>query len=157
MYATVLFDLDHMLLDSDESERLAFAATMAGAGAMKTGLEAMRLGGVIYVAPFFFVLNPALVGEAPAWEVMLTLSTALLGIWFLSCGLQGHFSLIGSFPDGAAGMALRLLLVVGGLCIAAPGGDWIGLSHWALVGVGVVLAAPAILVAATRRNMAASP
>ena len=33
MYATVLFDLDHMLLDSDESERLAFAATMAGAGA----------------------------------------------------------------------------------------------------------------------------
>ncbi len=33
------------------------AATMAGAGPMRTGLEAMRLGGVIYVAPFFFVLN----------------------------------------------------------------------------------------------------
>ncbi len=32
MYSTVLFDLDHMLLDSDESERLAFAATMAAAG-----------------------------------------------------------------------------------------------------------------------------
>jgi YjjG family noncanonical pyrimidine nucleotidase len=33
VYATVLFDLDHMLLDSDASERLAFAATMAGADA----------------------------------------------------------------------------------------------------------------------------
>lgn len=33
MYSTVLFDLDHMLLDSDASERLAFVSTMAEAGA----------------------------------------------------------------------------------------------------------------------------
>ncbi|MEO1612327.1 MAG: TRAP transporter permease, partial [Pseudomonadota bacterium] len=112
----------------------------------------MRLGGVIYVAPFFFVLNPALVGEAPAWEVMLSLSAALIGIWFLSCGLQGHFSLVGPIPEGAAGAILRLLLVVGGLCMAAPGGDWIGLSHGMLIAVGFAFAAPAILIALTRRR-----
>ena len=39
------------------------AATMAGAGAFRTGVEAMKLGGVIYIAPFFFVLNPALIGQ----------------------------------------------------------------------------------------------
>ncbi|MEE4347784.1 MAG: TRAP transporter fused permease subunit, partial [Paracoccaceae bacterium] len=48
----------------------AFAAsTMAGSNPIATGFEAMRLGGVIYIMPFFFVLNPALVGQAPAWEV----------------------------------------------------------------------------------------
>ncbi|MEL7464952.1 MAG: TRAP transporter fused permease subunit [Pseudomonadota bacterium] len=128
------------------------AATMAGAGAMKTGLEAMRLGGVIYVAPFFFVLNPALVGEAAAWEVTVSLSAALIGIWFLSCGLQGHFSLVGPIPEGASGAILRILLVIGGLCMAAPGGDWIGLSHGMLIAVGFAFAAPALLVALMRRR-----
>jgi YjjG family noncanonical pyrimidine nucleotidase len=32
MYETILFDLDHTLLDSDESERLAYAHTAAKAG-----------------------------------------------------------------------------------------------------------------------------
>ena len=113
---------------------------------MRTGLEAMRLGGVIYVAPFFFVLNPALVGEAPAWEVALTLTTALIGIWLISSALQGHLSPIGRLPEGAAGIALRFLLAIGGLCLAAPGGGELGLSHWALTGIGLALAAPALMV-----------
>ena len=131
------------------------AATMAGAGPMRTGLEAMRLGGVIYVAPFFFVLNPALVGEAPAWEVALTLSTALLGIWLISCAMQGYLSLIGGFPDGPAGVILRVLLGVGGLMLAAPGGGELGLSHWTLVAIGLGLAAPAVIVASMRGRAAA--
>ncbi len=126
------------------------AATMAGAGPMRTGLEAMRLGGVIYVAPFFFVLNPALVGEAPAAEVIATLTTALLGIWLISSALQGHVSLVGSLGHGPGGLALRALLAVGGLALAAPGGGELGLSHWALAALGLAVAAPALIYARTR-------
>jgi TRAP transporter 4TM/12TM fusion protein len=123
------------------------AATMAGCSPMRAGLEAMRLGGVIYVAPFFFVLNPALVGEAPAWEVMLTLSTALIGIWLISSSLQSHVSLIGNVRDGAVGWLQRALLLAGGLMLAAPGGGETGLSHWAMTAIGLALAAPALLLA----------
>ncbi|MEM7545715.1 MAG: TRAP transporter fused permease subunit [Pseudomonadota bacterium] len=123
------------------------AATMSGAGPMKTGLEAMRLGGVIYVAPFFFVLNPALVGEAPAWEVALTLSTALIGIWFISAALQGHISLVGGFGKGMLGTCLRTAIGVGGLLMAMPGGGELGISHTALTVAGIALATPALIYA----------
>ena len=86
------------------------AATMAGSSPFRTGLEAMRLGGVIYVAPFFFVLNPALVGEAPLPEVVVATGTALIGVWFISAALQGHVSFIGGFSGDMKGMGLRVLL-----------------------------------------------
>ncbi|MEO1191627.1 MAG: TRAP transporter fused permease subunit [Pseudomonadota bacterium] len=124
------------------------AATMARTGPMGVGLEAMRLGGVIYVAPFFFVLNPALVGEGTTVEVITTLITALIGVTFLGSGLQGQIPLVGPLPEGTmGGLLLRLLLVFGGLICAAPGGEWIGLSHMALTGVGILVALPALLVA----------
>ena len=116
------------------------AATMAGAGPMRTGYEAMRLGGVIYLAPFLFVLNPALVGQAPAWEVFGSLTAALTGIWFIAAAMQGYVSFLGGFPPGPAGVALRLMLAAGGLVIALPGGALTGFSHWTLAAIGAALA-----------------
>ncbi len=123
------------------------AATMARTGPMGVGLAAMRLGGVIYVAPFFFVLNPALIGEGSFIEVTVTLITALIGVTFLGSGLQGYVPLLGRIPDTVFGQGLKLLLVVGGLFCAAPGGDWIGVSHLALTGFGILVAAPALITA----------
>jgi TRAP-type uncharacterized transport system fused permease subunit len=98
----------------------AFAAsTLAGANAMKTGFEAMRLGGVIYILPFFFVLNPALVGQAPAWEVGVALASAMIGVAMISAALQGYVSLVGPVR-GTAALPLRILLFLGGLLIAKP-------------------------------------
>ncbi|QIE57790.1 TRAP transporter fused permease subunit [Pikeienuella piscinae] len=127
------------------------AATMAGAGPMRTGLEAMRLGGVIYVAPFLFILNPALVGEGSALEIMLTLSTALCGIWLISSALQGHVSLIGGLGSGVHGVALRATLALGGLLLALPGGGVLGMSQGLLFGAGVAFAAPALMFAGLNR------
>ncbi len=123
------------------------AATMANTGALKVGLEAMRLGGVIYIAPFFFVLNPALVGEAGTAEVMAALVTALIGVWFISAALQGHLSFIGGFDDRLAGWLMRGVLLAAGLCFAYPGGGGTGLSHWAFSAIGLVLAVPSFLYA----------
>ncbi len=123
------------------------AATMAGTGPMGVGMTAMRLGGVIYVAPFFFVLNPALIGEGSFFEVVITLVTALIGVTFLGSGLQGFVPLLGRLPAGLGGQGLKLLLVIGGLFCAAPGGNWIDLGHLALTGIGILVAAPALLAA----------
>ncbi|MEC9433232.1 MAG: TRAP transporter fused permease subunit [Pseudomonadota bacterium] len=131
------------------------AATMAGASPMRTGFEAMKLGGVIYLAPFFFVLNPALVGEAPAWEVALTMTTALIGVFFISGSLQGHVSLVGDLGDDAKGYAMRVLLFFAGLAFAMPGDGLLGLDRWALNGAGLALAALPVLAARATGTRAA--
>ncbi len=116
------------------------AATMAGASPFRTGLEAMRFGGVIYMTPFFFVLNPALVGQAPAWEVVTVLATALIGVWFISAALQGYVSFVGSLGHGLLGLVSRLVLFIAGLFFAIPANDIIGLGHLQLTVIGLALA-----------------
>ena len=123
------------------------AASMARTTPIRTGFEAMRLGGAIYIIPFFFVLNPALVGVGTWFEIVSVLVTALIGIWFIGSALQGYFAGIGALPDDAVGLATRGLLLAGGLLCAAPGGGWIGLGHFALSAIGILLALPAAFVA----------
>ena len=131
------------------------AATLAGASAFRTGLEAMRLGGVLYIVPFFFVLNPALVGEAGAFEVVTVFATAIIGVWLMSGAIQGHVSLVGGLGTGAVGAGLRVLLLLAGLLIAAPGATVLdlGIGHWQITGLGVLLAALPLTLA---RRQAAS-
>ncbi|MBK0328042.1 TRAP transporter fused permease subunit [Rhodobacteraceae bacterium F11138] len=128
------------------------AASLAGASPMRTGVEAMRLGGVIYIVPFFFVLNPALIGEGTFSEMAILFVGALIGIWLISAALQGYVSFFGALPDGAKGVVLRVLLFGGGMLIAAPTGDAFGLLHLAVSGAGVALAI--LPLAAARRNHA---
>jgi TRAP transporter 4TM/12TM fusion protein len=131
------------------------AATLAGAAPMKSGFEAMKLGGVIYIAPFFFVLNPALIGVGPAWEVATSVVTALIGVWFISAALQGHVSLLGDMPGGLVGAILRVMLFAGGLSMAMPGGGLIGLPHLGLIAAGLALAALPLLSARKQGRAAA--
>ncbi len=125
----------------------AFAAsTMAGSNPIATGFEAMRLGGVIYIAPFLFVLNPALIGQAPAWEVAVALSCAMIGVAMISAALQGYISLVGPL-NGVMGLPLRVLLFFGGLLIATPKTELVDLSYGASFLIGVALCALPMLVA----------
>ena len=78
------------------------------------------------------------------------LTTALIGIWMISAALQGYLSLVGSLGTGAGSMVSRCLLGVGGLCLAAPVEGEIGVSHLALIGIGVGIAAPSFILARRR-------
>ena len=122
------------------------AASLAGTRALGAGLEAMRLGSIIYFVPFFFVLNPALIGEGPAPDIVLTLAGAVVGIWLIGSGLQGYAAGFGRCREGLAWIAPRALLVVGGLFFAAPGGVLPGLGHAALAGIGLALSLPGLLI-----------
>ncbi len=123
------------------------AATMAKTSPMATGFEAMRLGGAIYLIPFFFVLNPALIGQAPPLEIAYELTLAIVGIWFLGSALQGYLTPLGGFGDGVRGVVPRVLLFVGGLLCAAPSLPWASLGPAPLSWIGVLIALPAVAVA----------
>ncbi|MEL7100260.1 MAG: TRAP transporter fused permease subunit [Pseudomonadota bacterium] len=116
------------------------AASMAGANAFRTSFEAMKLGGVIYVVPFFFVLNPALIGQGPPLEVVTVLACALAGVWFICAGLQGYVSFVGPLHSTALSMVMRLALILAGLLVAVPAGGVAGLSHAVLTLAGFALA-----------------
>lgn len=117
------------------------AATVAKADPMRTGFEEMRLGSIIYFVPFFFVLNPALIGVGTAYEVFVTFGFAVLGIVLISAGLQGYLYWVGSMGNSFFGWVRRTLLVVGGIILALPGNSPIvGYSHLELNSTAAVVA-----------------
>ena len=125
------------------------AAGIAGAPAMKTGWESMWVGSIIYFIPFFFVLNPALVLQGPSpWLPALGLTVlAAVGTLFICGGIQGYQAGIGDLRKaGYLEWPLRVLLVVGGVVLATPGGGIMPLSEMQMVALGLALLVPTVLV-----------
>ena len=131
------------------------AAGIAGAPAMKTGWESMWVGSIIYFIPFFFVVNPALVLQAaapgesvPYFEAIYLCITALIGTAFICGGIQGYQAGIGDLRRaGFLEWPLRVLLIIGGLVLATPGGPIIGLSNAMMELLALIILVPTLLAA----------
>ncbi len=88
------------------------AAGVAGAKAGKTGLYAMRLGSILFVLPFLFVLNPALILQGEISKILLSAFTAITAMWLLASAAEGYLYRVGNIqwltrlPVLAAGLAL---------------------------------------------------
>lgn len=121
------------------------AATLARTNAIAAGFEAMRLGSVIYVIPFFFVLNPALIGVGTPVEVAVAITRALVGVWLIGSGMQGYMAGVGAVAQGMFGFVLRVILVVAGLAFAAPDGLVGTMSEMAMTLIGCAAAAPVLI------------
>ncbi len=121
------------------------AATIAKANPMRTGLEAMRLGGVIYLLPFFFVVAPALLMKGTAFDVVLNSGSALFGVFLISCAAQNWFIGLGAFPSRLPGGILRLLTFGSGLALALPGGALTGIPAGNLLLAAALLLAPVLI------------
>lgn len=121
------------------------AATIAQANPMKTGIEAMRLGGVIYLLPFFFVVAPALLLQGPWSGILLTFGSTLFGVFLISCAAQGWLIGLGRFPAGLSGATLRVLTLFSGLAFALPGGALTGLSPLHLFTFATVCLCPVLI------------
>ncbi|GLQ07179.1 TRAP transporter permease [Sneathiella chinensis] len=120
----------------------AFAASsVAKSEPMETGVEAMKIGAIIYFVPFFFVFNPALLGNAPMGEIVVVCVTALIGITLVASALQGYLIGFGSLTNNSFSWVSRVLILLGGLAFAVPGGGMLPLSHLQLGIVGFLLAA----------------
>jgi TRAP transporter 4TM/12TM fusion protein len=104
------------------------AAALAQASPMRTGLEAMRLGSIIYFIPFFFVLNPALILEGSWTNIGIATGSAFIGVTLVASALQGHLLGLGDLKQaGLAQWPARLLIGLAGMSLATPGG---GLLPW---------------------------
>jgi TRAP transporter 4TM/12TM fusion protein len=67
------------------------AAAIAGSPPMKTGLEAVRFGIVLYTLPYLFVYNPALLLQGNLVEILYVCIIASIGIFALAIAAQGYF------------------------------------------------------------------
>ena len=122
------------------------AAGIAGAPAMKTGWESMRVGSIIYFIPFFFVLNPAFVLEGTWMEALLLMAKTLLGSAFICGGIQGYQVFVGDLrKTGGFEWPARVLLLIGGVVVAVPGGGLMPFGTLEVTLLGLAIVAPAIL------------
>lgn len=97
------------------------AASIAEANPLQTGFAAMRLGSVIYIIPFIFVLDVAFILQGPWYASVQVVAEAILGVWLICAGLQGYMAGLGRLDSGL----VRGLISLGGLAVAMPQLNWV--------------------------------
>ena len=122
------------------------AASVAGANGMKTGFQAMKLGSIIYFVPFFFVLNPALIGNGTYYEIITVFTSAVIGIILLASSLQGYLIGLGNIAKlNNFEWPARAMLGISGILMALPGGELVGYSNLQINLTSFLIGLPAIL------------
>ncbi|SFR64079.1 TRAP transporter, 4TM/12TM fusion protein [Marinobacter daqiaonensis] len=91
------------------------AAGVAGANAGRTGLYAMRLGGILFILPFLFVINPSLILQGELTKILTSTFTAITAIWLLSSAMEGYL-----YRIGVLGWPARILVLVAGGVLIYP-------------------------------------
>lgn len=89
-------------------------SAIAGSGVWKTGLQAMRLGIVLFVIPFAFVYYPGLLLRGSFEEVLVAVAKTLLATIGVTGGMTG-------FLGKESNWVQRILLMGGGVMIMIPG------------------------------------
>ncbi len=91
------------------------AATVAGAPFMKTAIQSTKLGMIKFFLPFFFVLSPAMILQAPGLESLTVIGTALPGIVLAAASVEGYMWWLGRLHGW-----VRLPLFVAGILLFHP-------------------------------------
>ena len=124
------------------------AATIAKANPIRTGFEAMRMGGVIYLLPFLFVVSPPMLLQGTPGQVATTFVTALAGVFLISCAAQNWIIGLGAMPRGWLNPLCRMLTLASGIALALPGGDLTGLPQSVLLIIAALCAASVLCIMA---------
>ena len=95
---------------------------------MKTSVESFKIGLAAFVVPYMFFFSPSMLLDGTWFEIAQVAVTAVVGVYLLSCAVQGWFM-------GRASAVIRLCLLAGGLTMIAGGWftDAIGLGIAVLV------------------------
>jgi len=91
------------------------AASVARADFWKTALRAMRLGIGVFLVPFFFVLDPAMILRGSGLASLQVIPTAAIGLILIGGAVEGYLWRIGEIDRLA-----RVLVFAGGLLLAIP-------------------------------------
>jgi len=87
------------------------AASIAGEPPMKVGFMAMRMAIIAYVLPFIFVYWPALLMQAPFYEIIIALFLGVIAVALIAMGLEGWW-----FEQKVSKIS-RLLIIIAGIII----------------------------------------
>jgi len=79
----------------------------------KTGINAVKLGIVAFIMPFFFVWNPAFVGRGDPVDVAVCAVTGFLGAIFMGYGFFGHM-------NSKVNFIFRIAFFLGGVLLLFP-------------------------------------
>ncbi|WP_295808466.1 TRAP transporter large permease subunit, partial [uncultured Nitratireductor sp.] len=98
-------------------------SALAGSDPVRTSVESFRIGLAAFVVPYMFFFSPAMLLDGSWFEIAHVAVTAIVGVYLLSCSVQGWFL-------GRAGPAVRIGLAAAGLTMIAGGWltDAIGLG-----------------------------
>lgn len=130
------------------------AAGIAGSHPSKTGYYSMRLGGILFILPFLFVINPALILQGPWPGILSAAFTAVIAIWVLSSAMEGYMYRIGPLK-----WPLRIVVLIAGFALIYPErfSDVIGMAIVALIYLGYGLSGKLLKpqkTAAVQKNLA---
>jgi TRAP transporter 4TM/12TM fusion protein len=103
------------------------AAGIAGANPMKTAVQSMKFGVVLYFVPFFFVYSPALVLRGSPIDTVWQFASCIIGLGIIASGLQGYMWFLGKLS-----WIPRVLLIISGILITHP--------DWRTTVIGIILA-----------------
>jgi TRAP-type uncharacterized transport system fused permease subunit len=92
---------------------------------MKTGFNAVKLGGIAYLMPFFFINNPNLIGQGTLLNTLQAFATAVLGCCMLAIIIQGV-----TFKGNRVPLVSRIIWGLAALSLLDPNGttDLIGIA-----------------------------
>jgi TRAP transporter 4TM/12TM fusion protein len=100
------------------------ATSISGGDFLKTCLQSMRVGIMLYVLPFFFVLNPSIILQTDnISEIVFVIITAVAGLILLTGAFEGYLYGIGKIPGKRMVSAIiRLAIGIAGFLLMIPEG-----------------------------------
>jgi len=108
------------------------AAGLAKANAMRTGWIAFRMSFVLFLIPFAFAFDDALLWTGPLWWILLAFGSLIVGTLAWAVTLEGYLGgAISWFERGLFGLASLAII------FAPTGTLWWGAGAAAAVGMGV--------------------
>jgi TRAP transporter 4TM/12TM fusion protein len=125
------------------------AANLAGAGPMETAVTAVRLGWTALVVPVMFVMSPNLIMQGETLDVILAFLTAIAGVWFTTCGIQGYYV-------RPLGFLMRAGFLVAGIMLLIPAQAFPGAGVVEIIGIALAIPLGARELLARRRLKAAA-
>jgi TRAP transporter 4TM/12TM fusion protein len=105
------------------------AAAIAEAPVISTGYQAMKLAVAGYLVPFFFLFKPGLALLGSPFQIALSILEGTSATILIAIAIEGHFIRPMNILE-------RTTLLIGGLCLFAPG--------WETDIVAIFLAAPVL-------------
>ncbi|WBU59234.1 TRAP transporter permease [Paracoccus albus] len=122
------------------------AANIAGSKPMETGFRAMRLGLPLFVLPFIFVNDPALIMAGSFAEVVFRVVVTVLALWAITSAFEGWIYRVGRID-----LISRAAFGVGGILIILPE------LTTSIIGVGVLAAVIIVNLVLGKRQLASGP